>query len=40
MVADLGGEEIRYLAISPTDNTFGYIRGKWNYDVTLLRGLK
>ncbi len=40
LIADLGGEEIRYLAISPADNTFGYIRGKWNYHVTLLRGLK
>ncbi|MBC7898612.1 MAG: PD40 domain-containing protein [Saprospiraceae bacterium] len=40
LVDDLGGEEIRYFAVSQTDNIFSYIRGKWNYDVVLLTGLQ
>ena len=40
LIADLGGEEIKYLAISPTDNTYGFVRGKWTFDVALLSGLK
>ncbi len=40
LVADLGGEEIRHFAVSPFDDTFAYIRGKWNFDVVLLQGLR
>lgn len=40
LVADLGDEEIESIAIAPNDNAVGYIRGNWNYDVVLLRGLK
>ncbi len=40
LIADLGGEEIKYLAISPADNTYGFVRGKWTFDVALLSGLK
>ncbi len=37
--ANLGGEEIRSFAIAPSDSGFGFIRGKWNYDVVLVTGL-
>ena len=38
-IANLGGEEIRSFAIAPSDSGFGFIRGKWNYDVVLVTGL-
>lgn len=39
-IADLGGDEIRDLAIMPDGKTFVFIRGKWIYDAVIITGLK
>ena len=40
MVADLGGDEIRDLAILPDGRSFAFVRGKWSHDAVLISGLK
>lgn len=39
IIADLGGDEIRDLAIMPDGKTFAFIRGKWINDAVLITGL-
>jgi len=36
----VGNEEISDFALSPDDNTFAFIRGKWIHDPVLIEGLK
>lgn len=40
MIADLGGEDIRDLAMMPDGKGFAFIRGKWINDAVLITGLK
>ena len=40
IITDLGGDEIRGLAIMPDGKTFAIIRGKWINDAVLITGLK
>ena len=37
---DLGNDEIAGFALSPDDNTFAFIRGRWIHDAVLIEGLK
>lgn len=40
MIADLGGDEVRDLAIMLDGKTYAFIRGKWLYDAVLISGLR
>ena len=40
LVGNLGSDEIPHFALSPDDNTFAFIRGKYNHDAVLIEGLK
>ncbi len=40
LVDNLGTDEIPYVALSPDDNTFAFIRGKWVHQAVLIEGLK
>ena len=40
LIANLGNDEIAGFALSPDDNSFAFIRGKWIHDAVLIEGLK
>lgn len=40
LIGKLGSEEIPYLALSPDENTFAFIRGKYVREAFLIEGLK
>jgi Tol biopolymer transport system component len=40
LVGNLGNEEIAHFALSPDENTFAFIRGKYVHDAVLIEGLK
>jgi len=40
LIADLGGDEIEDLAVSPDGRTFAFTRGKWIHEAILIEGLK
>jgi Tol biopolymer transport system component/DNA-binding winged helix-turn-helix (wHTH) protein len=40
LIGNLGSDEIPYLALSPDENTFAFIRGKYMREAVLIEGLK
>ena len=40
LVGNLGSDRILHFALSPDDNTFAFIRGKYFHDAVLIEGLK
>jgi dipeptidyl aminopeptidase/acylaminoacyl peptidase len=40
LIGNLGSDEIPYLALSPDENTFVFIRGKYTREAVLIEGLK
>jgi hypothetical protein len=40
LVGNLGNDEIPHFALSPDENTFAFVRGKYFHDAVLIEGLK
>ena len=40
LVGNLGNDEIPHFALSPDENTFAFVRGKYIHDAVLIEGLK